>query len=182
MSGKLVFIGMPAGGSLVDGAESFRRSHAGLKVRWVKPGNLHLTLVAPWECRDVGPVCRAINEAAVGLAPVEVLFDTVSFGSDPRRPRLIWATGPAPDLLKELSWLLQAVPGVQEEHRRAFLLHLTIARFNAHDLQAMASKKLCTPVEWRGTFDTICLYESFMKPGGVEYVELCRAPFTPFEK
>ncbi|NTW53098.1 MAG: RNA 2',3'-cyclic phosphodiesterase [Chlorobiaceae bacterium] len=176
MNGKRVFIGMPAGRELVDVAETFRRTHASLQVRWVKPENLHLTLVPPWECRDIEALCHALEDAAPAPAPVEVLFDKVSFGPDQRRPRLIWATGAPPPALSELSWRLQALPGIQEERRRPFLLHLTIARFNSHDLRAMGSKKLREPVQWAGLFDSICLYESVMKPEGAEYIELCRVP------
>jgi 2'-5' RNA ligase len=182
VNGKRVFIGMPACRELVDAAEMFCRSHAGLQVRWVKPENLHLTLVPPWECRDVAAVCRAIDDAAAGLVPVEVLFDKASFGPDRRRPRLIWATGIPPQSLAELSWRLQSLPGVREEDRRSFLLHLTLARFNSQDLRSMAAKKLREPIEWRGSFDAICLYESILKPGGAEYVELCRTPLAAFEK
>ncbi|HWQ25941.1 MAG TPA: 2'-5' RNA ligase family protein [Chlorobaculum sp.] len=184
MNGKRVFIGMPAGQGLVEAAGAFRGSHIDMQVRWVKPENLHLTLVPPWECRDVGPVCRAIEDAAKGLAPVDVLFNKVSFGPEQRRPRLIWATGAPPAALAELSRRLQGLPGIDEEPQRLpFLLHLTLARFNSHDLRSMASKKLRETVEWNGTLDAICLYESIMKPGGAEYVELCRSSFsTAFEK
>jgi len=177
MNGKRVFIGIPASRELVEVAGVFRRSHMAMQVRWVKPENLHLTLVPPWECRDVEPVCMAIREAAAGQVPVEAFFDKVSFGPDQRRPRLIWATGVPPLALTELSWRLQSLPGIQEEHKRSFLLHLTLARFNSQDLRSMASKKLREPVEWRGMLDAICLYESIIKPGGAEYVELCRASF-----
>ena len=174
MNGKRVFIGMPAGRELVEAAEGFRRAHDGIQVRWAKPENLHLTLVPPWDCRDIDPVCRALENDVAGRAPEEVLFDKVSFGPDQRRPRLIWATGVPPVALLELSWLLQGLPGIREEHRRPFLLHLTIARFNSHDLRTMSSKKLREPVQWRGMLDAVCLYESILKPGGAEYVELCR--------
>ena len=177
MNGKRVFIGIPASRELAEAAGAFRRSHIDMQVRWVKPENLHLTLVPPWECRDVEPVCRAIKEAAIGLDSVDVLFNKVSFGPEPRRPRLIWATGAPPAALAELSLRLQALAGIEEDDRRSFLLHLTLARFNSLDLRSMASKKLRETVEWNGTLDAICLYESIMKPGGAEYVELCRAGF-----
>ncbi|HWR00396.1 MAG TPA: 2'-5' RNA ligase family protein [Chlorobaculum sp.] len=182
MNGKRVFIGMSAGRELVEAAGAFRRAHEGLQVRWVRPENLHLTLVPPWECRDVDPVCCALEHAVAGQASVEVLFDKVSFGPDQRRPRLIWATGVPPVALSELSWLLQGLPGVEEEHRRRFLLHLTLARFNSSDLRAMASKKLRETVEWRGLPDAVCLYESILRPGGAEYVELFRCTIPGIQK
>jgi 2'-5' RNA ligase len=174
MEGRRVFMGLPAGRELAEAAMEFRRAHTGLKVRWIKPENLHLTLVPPWQCLDVDAVCRALREAAAGQSPLEVVFERVSFGPDPRRPRLIWATGKAPAGMPEFAEKLLAVTGAPGEQRKSFLLHLTIARFNSLDLKAMETHKLREPVTWTGTLDALCLYESHLKPGGAEYRELCR--------
>lgn len=174
MEGRRVFVGLPASRELAEAAGEFRRAHTGLKVRWVKPENLHLTMVPPWQCLDVGAVCQALRDEAAQRSPFEVAFERVSFGPDPRRPRLIWATGKAPAGMPEFARSLLAATGAPGEPRKSFLLHLTIARFNSHDLKAMEMHKLCEPVEWAGTLDVLCLYESILKPGGAEYCELCR--------
>lgn len=174
MEGRRVFVGLPAGRELVEAAGEFRRAHAGLKVRWTRPENLHLTLVPPWSCLDVGVVCQALRDEAARQSPFEVIFEQVSFGPDPRRPRLIWATGEALAGLPEFARGLLAATGAPGEPLKSFLLHLTIARFNSRDLDAMGQRKLREPVSWRGTLDALCLYESHLKPGGAEYRELCR--------
>jgi 2'-5' RNA ligase len=174
MEGRRVFVGLPAGRELAGAAMEFRRAHAGLKVRWVKPENLHLTMVPPWQCLDVDAVCRALSEAAAGQPPFHVTFEQVSFGPDKRRPRLIWATGAAPAGMPEFAGKLLAETGAPGESRKSFLLHLTIARFNLNDLKSMETRKLREPVAWAATLDTLCLYESRLKPGGAEYHELCR--------
>jgi 2'-5' RNA ligase len=38
----------------------------------------------------------------------------------------------------------------------------------------MGARKLREPVAWPATLETLCLYESHLKPGGAEYRELCR--------
>lgn len=174
MEGRRVFVGLPAGRELVEAAGEFRRAHAGLKVRWTRPENLHLTLVPPWQCLDVEAVCRALCDEAAWQSPFEVFFEHISFGPDPRRPRLVWATGAAPAGLPEFARSLLAATGAPGEPRKSFLLHLTIARFNSRDLDAMGQRKMREPVAWHGTFDALCLYESHLKPGGAEYRELCR--------
>lgn len=174
MEGRRVFVALPAGRELVDVAGEFRRGHSGLRVRWVKPENLHLTMVPPWQCLDVDAVCRVLSGEAARQAPFEVSFERVSFGPDPRRPRLIWATGKAPAGMPEFARSLLAPVGAPGEPRKSFLLHLTIARFNSHDFKAMAAHTLRETVLWHGTLDTICLYESILKPGGAQYRELCR--------
>jgi 2'-5' RNA ligase len=174
MEGRRIFVGLPAGLELAGAVEEFRRAHAGLTVRWTRPENLHLTLVPPWQCLDVGAVCQALRDEAARQSPFEVTFEQVSFGPDPRRPRLIWATGKAPADMPEFARGLLAATGAPGEPRKSFLLHLTIARFNSRDLMAMGQRKLREPVAWRGTFDTLCLYESHLKPDGAQYRELCR--------
>ena len=174
MEGRRVFVALPAGPELIEAAGKFRRAHAGLKVRWVRPENLHLTLVPPWQCLDVAAACQALRYEAARQSPFEVTFERVSFGPDPRRPRLIWATGKAPAGMPEFARSLLAATGAPGEPRESFLLHLTIARFNSDDLKAMGAHKLREPVSWPGTLDTLCLYESRLKPGGAEYRELCR--------
>ncbi len=174
MEGRRVFVGLPAGRELVEAAGEFRRAHAGLKVRWTRPENLHLTLVPPWQCLDVEAVCRALCDEAARQSPFEVFFEHISFGPDPLRLRLIWATGEALAGLPEFARSLLAATGAPGEPRKSFLLHLTIARFNSRDLDAMGQRKMREPVAWHGTFDALCLYESHLKPGGAEYRELCR--------
>ncbi|UWX57041.1 2'-5' RNA ligase family protein [Chlorobaculum sp. MV4-Y] len=165
---------LPAGCELAESAGEFRRAHAGLKVRWVRPENLHLTMVPPWQCLDVDAVCRALRDEAAQQAPFEVAFERVSFGPEPRRPRLIWATGKAPAGMPKFARRLLAATGAAGESRKSFLLHLTIARFNLHDFKAMGTLTLRETVAWSGKFDALCLYESMLKPGGAQYRELCR--------
>lgn len=178
MGGTRVFVGLPAGRELVEATQAYRQEHRELKVRWTRPENLHLTLAPPWQCLDVDAVCRALHDEAARQAPFEVAFERVSFGPDPRRPRLIWATGKATAGMPEFARRLFAATGVPGEPRKSFLLHLTIARFNSHDLEAMGARKLREPVAWLGTLDALCLYESILKPGGAEYRELCRFGLT----
>jgi len=178
MDGRRVFVGLPASRDLAEAAMEFRQSHRELKVRWVKPENLHLTMVPPWPCVDVDAVCRALQDEAARQAPFEVTFERVSFGPDSRRPRLVWATGKAPAGMPEFSGRLLAASGAPGESRKSFLLHLTIARFNLRDYGTMGVRKLREQVAWTGALDSLCLYESILKPGGAEYRELCRFTLT----
>lgn len=178
MKSRRVFVGLPACKALIEILDTFRRDHAGLKVRWTRPENLHLTMVPPWQCSSVDTACRALGAVLSNTAPFHVVFDFVSFGPDKRCPRLVWATGSAPSGMAEFAGKLVMANGVKEESRKSFLLHLTIARFNSHDFKAMGTRILHEPVAWACMFDTLCLYESILKPGGSEYRELCRFGLT----
>jgi 2'-5' RNA ligase len=179
MEVKRVFIAMPAGQALADFAVGFRRAHPELNVRWVRPENLHVTMVPPWEVLDPEPVCRELQGIAASHSVVQVRFDMVSSGPDDRRPRLVWATGNAPEALTELSaGLRSSFSSGGAEAGRDFLLHLTIARLNRLDALTLADRKLHEPVEWPGLLDTLCLYQSILKPTGAEYRLLSRSPLS----
>lgn len=173
MRRKRVFIGLPAGEPLMAAAAAFRCAHAGMKVRWIPPENLHITMVPPWELEDPAPVCTALDAIASVSEAVPVLFRTVTPGPDHRHPRLIWATGEASDALSLLAANLTSAFGDGKEAQRDFLLHLTIARINRQEARAVGSTKLHESIEWHGLLDTLCLYESVLKPGGAEYRILC---------
>lgn len=175
---KRVFIGMPPGRALIDTAAGFRRDHAALKVRWIRPEELHITMVPPWRCGELGPVCKALEAAAANQAPFEVRFDSVSFGPKARRPRLVWAKGTAPVEMASFSGMLKSMFGDGQEAGRRFLLHLTIARFNRQEALKLAATRLDEPVDWSGMLDELCLYESILKPSGAEYHEICRVPLA----
>jgi 2'-5' RNA ligase len=176
MERKRVFIGLPADDALRAAAAAFRHSHGGLKARWIRPEYLHVTMVPPWELPDPEPVCMALEVIASSTAPVPVRFDEVSAGPDPRRPRLLWATGAAPDSLCTLASQLSGTFGDGKEAQRGFLLHLTIARLNRQEARSSTIMKLHEPVGWDALLDKLCLYESILKPEGAVYRELCRFP------
>jgi RNA 2',3'-cyclic 3'-phosphodiesterase len=178
MEVKRVFIAMPAGLVLTEFAAGFRRAHAELNVRWIRPENLHVTMVPPWEVQEPDPVCRALEGIAAAHAPVSVHFDTVSFGPDARRPKLVWATGTAPAALTELSAGLRSSFGSGAEARRKFLFHLTLARLHRQSISSSGDLMLRGAVVWHGLLDTLCLYESILKPSGAEYRVLCRCPLS----
>ncbi len=178
MERKRVFIALPAGDPLKQAVEGFRRTHAGLDVRWIPSPNLHVTMVPPWAPEHLQPVCRVLEGIASATAPVPVRFDSVSAGPDPRRPRLLWATGTAPEALLTLALQLGATFGGGSMASREFLLHLTIARLRRQGSDSPALPVLREEAAWEGLLDTLCLYESILNPSGAEYRVLCRFPLS----
>jgi 2'-5' RNA ligase len=174
MAGRRVFIGFHAGQALSDAVAGFRRLHDGMNVRWILSENLHVTMVPPWETEDPDLVCSLLGELASGFAAVPVRFDVVSFGPEPGHPRLVWATGEAPAALRGLAALLKGAFGGGNDAGREFLLHLTIARIKRQEGRPLSDLKLHEPIEWNTELDTLCLYESVLKPTGAEYRVLCR--------
>lgn len=138
-------------------------------IRWLRGKNLHITLVPPWYENDAEAASAALRNAVAGrAAPFAASFHSVAFGPDPRRPRLIWASGEAPPALLELRSLAERAAGARPE-TRPFRLHLTLARFREEDFPRFGARTLAARVTWRDEVRSIVLMESHLSPEGADY-------------
>lgn len=178
---RRVFIGMPASAELRREVKRYSRGFSDRAVRWIAPEHLHVTLVPPWQCRDIDPVCRMISETASGYSPFTLDFHAISPGPDERHPRLFWAAGRAPEPLLQLHDVLAAHFVPEQSITRPFFLHMTIARLSpaarSWPETALDGYRKTLTVAWRGMFDRVRLYESELRPSGALYRVLCDARF-----
>ena len=152
-------------------ASSFRNAHSHLPVRWVSIQNLHVTLVPPWYCDDVEKVCGGLHGLLENVRAFEVSFGRVSVGPTKKNPRLIWVSGDAHSGLGKLQAKLSCLAGLlPDKSGRAFLLHVTLARIR----KGVTVELLSEVIDWKVMLDSVCLYESILRPSGAEYWELCR--------
>ncbi len=134
-------------GRLADAAAGLR--DAGFPIRWVPPQNIHLTLKFLGELSEerVRDVCSAVDDAADGVAPFEMIVG--GFGAFPslRRPQVVWVG-------VELESTIQSLQGSLEEalaglgfprEERSFRPHLTLGR----------ARKYVSPNEFRGLDDLV---------------------------
>ncbi|NTV19976.1 MAG: RNA 2',3'-cyclic phosphodiesterase [Chlorobium limicola] len=175
---RRVFIGIPAGKELREQVLEFRKRHDWLRVGWIRPENLHLTVIPPWLIENPESVCTALGDAAHHFSAADVEFTTVSTGPDAAKPRLIWATGKTTPFFSILRDALYARIPLERTDERSFLLHLTIARVMPDEQDAIARMKLRVPVVWSPCLRTISLYESILNPNGAEYRVLYEVPFA----
>lgn len=176
---KRVFVGIKINEPLQKEILGWTKKYEKLPVRWLEGKNLHLTLIPPWYAdeNEIDKIGRAIGEVVKGVGPIEAEFNEVSYGPDPRRPRLIWVEGKAPRELVELKEKLTRELGQREENR-AFLLHLTIARFRPETFSSFPIKQLNEKVGWRDTISSIVLFESLLSREGAEYEVLGEYKFS----
>ncbi len=175
---RRVFIGIPAGEELREQVLEFRKRHDWLRVRWIRPENLHLTIIPPWLSENPESVCAVLRYAALHFPAADVEFTTLSPGPDAAKPRLLWATGKASQFFSTLRDELYARIPLERTDERSFFLHLTIARVRLDEQDDIVRMKLLIPVEWSACLRTLSLYESILKPTGAEYRVLCEIPFT----
>jgi 2'-5' RNA ligase len=158
-----------------------------LNVRWLKPGNIHLTVVflgnVPQENleaieRSADAVCRRF-----GLFNIS-LVGTGIFGSR-RNPRVLW--GGLDGDIERMSLFRDALQkelaplGIKQEKRR-FRPHLTFGRFKKYTrtgsrLDELLSryKDLKSPT---CALKELVLFKSDLKPGGAVYTKLDTWPLA----
>lgn len=177
-SPRRVFVGIPAGEELREQFLEFRKRYSDLHVRWIKPENLHLTIIPPWLTDMPENACVALCDTAALFPQTDVLFTSVSPGPAADKPRILWATGTAAPFSDALRNELICRLSLERTEERAFLMHLTIARIKFDDRHDVARMKLQVPVAWKARLRGLSLYESILKPDGAEYRVLCEAPFA----
>ncbi|HNX03051.1 MAG TPA: RNA 2',3'-cyclic phosphodiesterase [Candidatus Cloacimonas sp.] len=146
-------------------------------VNWVKPENLHLTLlfigdVQPQEIRVIEEVLEKEWE---GLSPFSFCAEGLEF-FPAINPHLLWLKLSSESdgifklnrrLLKELS-----TRGIEAD-KKPMKLHITLARLKASlspalEREIMSSKITSEPLD----FDCLCLFKSQLYPEGPQYTIL----------
>lgn len=156
-----------------------------LRVRWVKPENIHLTVVflgsiAPEELPSIlestGSVCRC-------QGPFKLMIRGMGRFGNRRHPRVLWLglDGDVKEMgafRDELQDTLEPF-GVQRE-KRAFNPHLTLGRFSkgarsSEELDGLMAvyESLTSPV---CTLDKLALFRSDLRPDGAVYTQLAEWP------
>ena len=166
-----VFVGIPISDELKTKIEAWDKEHKVFPVRWIQQKNLHITLVTPWQEKNVPLVLKKL-EAFKGKFPnINLEFKSIGFGNDKRSPRLIWATGDTPDDLIKLVKQLHLALGV-ELPSYEFLLHATLAKFRPEDFPKFPVKKLEEKVGWKMRVEKLVLFKSKLRAVGADYIPL----------
>jgi len=168
--------------SLLDNVQQGLKA-LGLKARWVRPSNIHLTLkflgdIDPAAIEDIG---QAMAEATGDCAPFTLTVGGIGFFPNSRRPRVVWiglggATADLLNLQRNLAERLAAVGFAKE--KRSFKAHLTLGRIR----QAVNPNILGQAIEdysdlgnLKFSPDRIILFKSDLKPSGAVYSHLKQA-------
>jgi 2'-5' RNA ligase len=153
----------------------------GLDVRWVRPANIHLTVVF---MGDVDPDRLAAVEAAVGpvcrvQSPFGVALKGTGVFPNRRRPNVVWIglTGDVEEMPRFRDALQdQLAPfGIQKE-TRAFKPHLTLGRFRRGSVPGggldRALSRFADLESQVCRLERMTLFRSDLKPEGPIYTRL----------
>lgn len=122
-----IFVGAACPEELLPVIERCRRALEGVPgVQFLASGDLHLTIIPPWEERNPDAVVRDL--AAIDAPSATLAVTEAGYGPDTGAPRLAWLWGPTTPAIDRI-WL-QAWRALwsQDPPRRPFP-HVTFARF-----------------------------------------------------
>jgi RNA 2',3'-cyclic 3'-phosphodiesterase len=158
----------------------------GLKIRWVHPDNIHLTLKFLGDIKeaDTEKVAKAVSESVTGYPPMSLAVKGIGVFPGIKNPRVLWlGISKQLDLLTALQRTLDEkleAMGFPKE-KRPFRGHLTLGRIKSiidpktlHDVL-----KEFIRFESESFFaDRIIVYKSDLKSSGPVYTKLVETYLT----
>jgi 2'-5' RNA ligase len=164
--------------TLMKKLSALEKQSSGKKARWVRPGNLHVTLkfigeAAPHKLAEIVAALSTVRSGQLA----ELQFRGLGFFPDEKRARVLWAAIDASPNLAAIAGdiQLQLEPLGFPREKRAFMPHLTLARFEPPGI----SETLGAAVRENAERDfgalrvgEFHLIESKLKPSGAEYTTL----------
>lgn len=158
----------------------------GLKIRWVRSENIHLTLkfLGDVEAVTIGEIAKTISKTVERYPPISLNAKGIGVFPDIKRPRVLWVglTGQLESLVKlqktlDDNFKLLGFPG----EKRSFKGHLTMGRIKAKiDVKKFGDALMAYRNFESETFtaDQIILYKSELKPSGAVYTKLSSASLS----
>ena len=150
---KRVFIGIKASKNLQNKIAKWQKANKNLPVRFIKPKNLHLTLIPPWYEENFQDIKSQIAKVEFEKFTINFSAVYINFNN-----RVIWTeTSKPPKAIFKLQKNLATIFRKYEE--RPFKVHLTIARFkDAKPLKDVNFEK----IKWQEKVSKITLFESIL--------------------
>lgn len=157
---------------------------AGLKLRWVKPQNIHLTLkfLGDVDGDKLADICDSIT----AVSCQHQLFDLQpkGLGCFPglRNPRVIWVgISGTLEVLRALQSDVEnaLIPFGFNAEKRPFRGHLTVGRVKSRVSPHKLAEALRTHSDFNSevfTVKQVTVFESKLQPTGPLYTKLCELP------
>jgi len=160
-----------------------------VKVGWVKPDNLHVTLkflgeIEPSQIGDLKVITQRVIEESGVTTPIRTALNTAGFFPNPNKPRVVWI-GPADQpieivtLAENLSEHLEKIGFNREQ--KPFITHVTLGRVKEQGkaVEELVQLMKRTPAfEYTTTFEYLTLMESELTPHGSIYRPVFQIPFA----
>ena len=151
----------------------------GVDVRWVKPGNIHLTLkfLGDIDENQVSNIVDVMSRASESYRAFRLTLSGVGVFPNIRSPRVMWAGFDESDALSGLQSEIEdgtSVLGFKRE-KRAYAAHLTLGRFKSSSGKLALRDRIELYKGCKlGSLDvsSVALMKSDLSSAGAEYTRL----------
>ena len=167
-----VFVGLKIAPDIATQLAEFATALNQPSVRRVASADIHLTLVPPWNEAFIPEAIKKLRRVAVRCEAFWLSLRRISYGPQPRRPRLLWVDCGTGEAIITLRTALLEVYGQTDE--RPFQPHVTLARIRS-DGPLIARKYPMDRLSLAQHVDSVELFQS-PPPGETGYRTLasCR--------
>lgn len=156
-----VFVGVKSSKSLQNDVMLWQKKNQDLPLRFIKPENLHITLLPPWYEEDHSNSIKKIE--SMSFKSLRIVFDKIKVNY---KNQLIWIEStktPAEMFVLEKDLANKFGKGGVESK---FKVHITIAKFkNPRSLEGLIFEQ----IKWEEKMDSITLFESVLGPKEASY-------------
>ncbi len=162
-----------------------RWSYLGKGVKWVKPGNIHLTVKFLGNLIEdqVARVSKILRIICAGTVPFELELGSPGVFPNLRNPRILWlGLNGQLDCLEEFRNHIEKTLAAQgfEADNRPFIPHITIGRIKGKppSREGLARFLRSGTAGHVSIVDKLYFYQSRLKPAGPVYTPLSIHSFT----
>ncbi|MBD3245348.1 MAG: RNA 2',3'-cyclic phosphodiesterase [Candidatus Moranbacteria bacterium] len=167
---KRIFLALPLNKEIKISVVKLQQEYKALgsNINFIKPSNLHITLIPPWRESEVERLILKLKNFNFVQKSIVLEFNKVSFGPVGGKPRLIWLTGPPNRNFNRLVVNLARCLEIGLVFRK-ILPHLTIARFNPGNFDSFLEKNINSSISLFQEIKEYAIFESTITEKGADY-------------
>ena len=125
-----VFVGVKIAPEIASQLARLARELEQAPVKLVAAADIHLTLVPPWNETSISEAVEKLRVTVGRFSEFALTFQHLSYGPQPKRPRLLWVECAASNEITTLRVALLYACGQSDE--RPFRPHVTLARLRGN--------------------------------------------------
>jgi len=174
---RRVFVALPLPDKVKSELSSLQKEYPQLPAKWVKSGNLHITIefIGNRTDEEIGEICSKIQEISTKHSSFSLTLENIIYGPLGKTPRMVWATGKE---TKELTLLAKDIKQSLSGSAAPITLHITLARITQWEFRKIPEEEqidVSKDINITFSVDSVVVMESSLKKGGAEYTILQKA-------